>query len=362
MTKPTTIPITQKDTAPELIPVQRLTALWALSESALGGILHALHIPLTGLVIGSVAVIMITLIGMFSREKGAILRATFIVLTVKALVSPHTPINAYFAVLLQGALGEFFFRVIQSPARSSLLLGVITLFLSGIQKFLILTIVFGLTIWHSIDLFTNYALTQMPLIGGAHPLIPVSAIVISIYIFLHITAGVMAGLAAPRIGKRVLAEYEAFDAVLDTFGYTEAPTDLQKKKRPRWLKKLTAYFVFLVALSIVLLSYAVPVFEKETGAAALFMIVRSLVIMGVWYFLLGPFLLKRFKRFLAKKQNMYADDVRLILDILPFLRRVVTKSWHLSREYSGLKRYKKLINIMVMSVLLVPMYQLTQSD
>ena len=347
-------PALKEKAIPDVIPVQRLTALWALSESALGGVLHALHIPLTGLVIGSTAVVMITLIAMFSREKGAILRATFIVMAVKALVSPHTPINAYFAVLAQGAIGELLFRILRSPGRSAMLLGLIALFLSGIQKFLILTIVFGLTIWHSIDLFVNYIVTQMPVLGGAHANIPFSAAVISLYLLVHILAGAVAGWAAPRLGKRVISEYQSFDAVLDSFGYTEAPVATPKKKRKRWLKRLSAFFIFLVALATVALSYLTPVFEKEAGTAALFMIVRSLVIMGLWYFFIGPMVLKRFKRFLAKKQTVYADDVRLILDILPFMSRVVAKSWQLSRQYSGLKRLKKLSNILLMSVLLVP--------
>ena len=42
--------------------IQRLTALWAFTESGLGGIMHALQIPFTGLLVGGMAVIMISLI------------------------------------------------------------------------------------------------------------------------------------------------------------------------------------------------------------------------------------------------------------------------------------------------------------
>ena len=37
------------------IAIQRLTALWALNECGLGGILHAVKSPFTGLVLGSIA-------------------------------------------------------------------------------------------------------------------------------------------------------------------------------------------------------------------------------------------------------------------------------------------------------------------
>ena len=88
--------------APEYLTVERITALWALSEAALGGVLHALHFPLTGLLINSASVIYIVLIAFYSRQAGAILRATMVVLIVKGIVSPHTPLTAYLAVFVQG--------------------------------------------------------------------------------------------------------------------------------------------------------------------------------------------------------------------------------------------------------------------
>ncbi len=42
--------------------ITKLILLWAFSESALGGMLHALRIPLTGLFVGGSAVIFISLI------------------------------------------------------------------------------------------------------------------------------------------------------------------------------------------------------------------------------------------------------------------------------------------------------------
>ncbi|MCK5088079.1 MAG: hypothetical protein KAQ90_11190, partial [Melioribacteraceae bacterium] len=68
--------------------VNRLTALWAFSEAALGGILHALKIPLTGLFVGGAAVIFISLIAYYSEKKHAILRATLLVVIVKFVVAP----------------------------------------------------------------------------------------------------------------------------------------------------------------------------------------------------------------------------------------------------------------------------------
>ena len=42
-------------------------------------------------------------------EADEIIKSTLIVLLVKLLVSPHTPLTAYFAVTIQGILGYFLF-------------------------------------------------------------------------------------------------------------------------------------------------------------------------------------------------------------------------------------------------------------
>ena len=49
----------------KVLAIQRLTALWAFAESGLGGMLHALQLPFTGLIVGGLSVIIITLIAKF---------------------------------------------------------------------------------------------------------------------------------------------------------------------------------------------------------------------------------------------------------------------------------------------------------
>src|SRR5438045_6606034 len=86
--------------------VQRLTALWAFSESGLGGIMHALQIPFTGLVVGGMSVIMISFIAQISdHQYREILKSAMIVLIIKAMVSPYTPFPAYIAVSFQALSG-----------------------------------------------------------------------------------------------------------------------------------------------------------------------------------------------------------------------------------------------------------------
>ena len=155
--------------------IWRITALWGFSEAALGGILHAFKIPFTGLFVGSAAVIFISLIAHFSKDdsnsvnkKGTILKATFTVLLIKGFVSPYTPFTAYFAVLLQGFIGELIFSSSKHFKLSTILLGILTLVTSALQKIIILAIVFGNSLWESIDDFAKFILNQFGMNYNSH--------------------------------------------------------------------------------------------------------------------------------------------------------------------------------------------------
>src|SRR5678816_3467868 len=108
------------------LAIQRLTALWAFSESALGGVLHALQVPFTGLIVGGFAIIILTLIAWFAQgDLKKIFTSLLIVLIIKATVSPYTPLPAYIAVSFQGLMAFLLFRLMGINYISILLLSVI---------------------------------------------------------------------------------------------------------------------------------------------------------------------------------------------------------------------------------------------
>jgi hypothetical protein len=110
------------------LAVERLTALWALNEAGLGGIMHAFRTPFTGIFVGGLAIVMITLIAHFSERKwSAVTRALVIVLIVKAAASPHSPLPAYLAVSFQGLMGALIFSALPNLRLGALLLGVLGL-------------------------------------------------------------------------------------------------------------------------------------------------------------------------------------------------------------------------------------------
>jgi len=333
--------------------VQRLTALWALSEAALGGILHVFKIPFTGLFIGSSAVLLITLITFFSDKKGEILRATILVMIVKGLVSPHTPINSYAAVMLQGLLGELYFGLFKSKKIAAFLLGVTALSLSALQKFLVTTLVFGMNIWNSIDLFGNYVISQFGMNLEQTGEIPISLSLILFYTLIHIAAGILIGLKTPKLGKKIITKLKNNPEKIPADVYNLRRETIPKHKKRRFLRKISGYFLFFIAGMIMALSYIFPVFKESQGAAALIMIIRSIVIMGVWYFLIGPFLLKRVRKYLKNKQNAYSTEVQHILNVLPLIRGITAESWRRSAEDDKIRRFNRFVFFLIFQMLVI---------
>ena len=308
-------------------PIERITAIWALSEAAFGGVLHALRIPFTGLFIGSSAVIFITLIPYFNTKRGTILKATLLVMMVKAIVSPHSPINAYLAVAFQGIIGEVLFFIIPSKRIAAFLLGFLSLLESSIQKILVITIVFGQNVWEAIDVFSEYVLSQFLIRTDSAEIISVSIILISIYVSIHLSMGVIIGLWAPQLAANVKKSIQDKDSfALPEFKPLQNSIKKPKSSHRIW-KKFSITSIILLASIIFILSYFFPVFEKSTGYAAVLMIFRSIMIIGIWYYLVGPLLQKFFRRFLDKKQTTYQNEINEIINIFPLLKKVIVYAW-----------------------------------
>jgi hypothetical protein len=133
----------------------RLTGLWILCEAMLGGIIHGFRLPVSGLIVGSCAVICISQIAWYSPEKGAILKATLIVAIFKMLLSPQAGFPAYIAVFFQGLMGELFFWNRKYFRLSCFLFASIALIESGLQRILVLTMIYGNDLWTAVNAFIS---------------------------------------------------------------------------------------------------------------------------------------------------------------------------------------------------------------
>ncbi len=335
--------------------VQRIVALWGFNEAAFGGILHALQIPFAGLFIGSVAVLLITLIAHFSKDKLAILKATIIVMLVKGIISPYTPLTAYIAVFIEGMLGYIIFSLVRYEPAASIMLGFTALVYSSLQKLIVTTIFFGMQFWKSIDLFAQYVFNQFGIHAQARTL-SISLVLIIIYVALHMMAGLYAGFKAYKIPGR-LNDEKILKLKSEYISSAGEESGLMKKKggRRHWWKKPSRIFLSFFILAVFLLTYFFPQSGKNHSSEIIIMIIRAVGIMLVWSLLLASPLKKLLRRIIEKNKFKHAAEIERITQLFPSFGKVINYTWKKSSSAKGIGRMKKFLTESILLLLIIDM-------
>lgn len=335
---------------------QKITALWALNEAALGGLLHAFDIPFTGLIVGGVASVLIALLAFLSDKRGSITKATLIVIVIKAVVSPYTPIAAFVAVLIQGLLGELLFSSKKFFAISAVTLAVLSSMYSALQKLFLVTILFGTTLWKSIDLFFNYVLKQLSFLG---PDIHFSYYLIVFYLMLHLIFGTLFGIIAARIPKVVISLTDSSLLIpLEKIKIVESESlSSAKKKKKFWFQKLSGIVVFVFLLTALFISYFYTEHHNGNASVILITIFRAIGITLLWFFFFGPIALKYFKKLIASNQNKYTVEIESILLTLPYYKTIIKECYALASASSGLVRLRLFAKLTLINILFFDLYE-----
>lgn len=327
-----------------------LTAVWAFSEGFIGGILNAAKIPFKGLILGSIAVTIITLIASISQKKSIILRTGIIVMIVKAVLSPYSSIGAYFAVFMQTILGELFFKnrkFIKAPA---IILGIVTSALSSIQRVIIATLIFGAQLWETVDQFTVYLYNEF---FGAKEIpsdFKFSQWLIIIYVSIHCIAGLFIGLFAAKISAKVISEKPAEEEFFEKLrsGINQNSSVYLPKKKNRFLKlSKTAVYVFL--LIALILSYTTG--DSYIDSKSIWvMLARSIIITLLWFRIISPVIRTLLRRKLLKGRSKYSEDIHSVMNLLPFLKKLFPYAWKTSSG-KGLKKIPEFVSIILGAML-----------
>ena len=267
----------------------RLVALWIFCEAVLGGIIHGLKLPVSGLIVGSCSVICICLIACYVPLRNAILKATILVAIFKLMLSPHSPPTAYIAVFFQGLIGQLLFSTNGFSKTSCILLGVIALAESALQRILVMTIVFGNDLWKAINDTINKLTGQ----GGATNYSLLFGVG---YLLLHIIVGFIVGLIAYKLAtqqKQPGAIYLIPDETNET-------VNIKPKKKKLKMALLITWIIFLILFLQSWLSIGKPILPSHVFFQ---IILRSLFIMLTWYFVVSPILLYFTRKWLEKQQK-----------------------------------------------------------
>ncbi len=327
--------------------ITRLTALWALNECGLGGLMFALKIPLTGFFVGGFAVVLIGLIASYSQSRAKdLLKATVLVLIVKATVSPHAPPPAYLAVAFQGLLGALLYSNIRNVTLAAMLLAPLAMLESAAQKLIVLTLIYGNPLWKALNRLFESITHDFSLPGH----LPFSYWIISLYLLVHVVWGLFvgyysAGLPA-RIGRHtgeVLLFYDTYRPAADA---VVAPV----VKRRHYGRM--AMLVLLLGL-IVLVLFGEGRFRNNM---ILYVILRSLAMVILLFYVLRPLLNRLIRYWLQSRDKGTRQEAAELIGMLPGLRRFVRPSWKLARKRRGLLRQ---LSFFILSLIVLSLHEET---
>ncbi len=326
------------------INVKRVIAIWAFSEAALGGILHALKIPFTGLIIGSTSVFCISLIAQFGHKKSDILKALVQVILVKAMVSPFAPLNSYLALCIQGVLGYLFFTFIPFTKLAAILLGGTALALSALQKFLVMTILFGNTLWESVDSFALLIVKQVPFLNSTNNF-SFSMLLIFIYSLLHAIAGIYISVRSLNIEHWLLSKIKTLGNVNTNLLNTELLAVKNKSgRKKKWWQRPSGIVLITISFVVMIISYISPNIGKSNWYDILIMLMRSVVITIVWFSLISPLLIKSFRKVIEKQRPHHAKEIESIASLFPNFKTVASYCWNNSFKATGINRIRTFLS------------------
>ncbi|MFA0964806.1 hypothetical protein AB9P05_23560 [Roseivirga sp. BDSF3-8] len=319
----------------------RLVALWAFAEAGLGGVLHALHLPVTGLLVGGFAVLCMALLAAYERP-GVILPALGVVLAVKFLASPHSPPPAYLAVTFQGLIAWLLFSFVPNFRIAALLLGMLSLLESASQKLLMLLLYFGKPLYEASGAFIASVASQFNFdIDEDGTGLVIS--LVSAYLVVHLAMGLYIGYKAGKLPKK-LRTYDILESSKLTF--TPKP---EKNPLSKWVSKL-----------LVLMVPAIIIFFYYQGGSN-YVFINVLLRLVLVYLLTGPVLQVIIGLFLHKKANRYSLEVSGILKSLPYMRSLLISSWKASK-IRGKGRLTDFMLLFIASWLFRPSYTIPSKE
>ncbi len=310
--------------------IDKLTALWALNESGLGGFLHVFSTPFTGLIVGGISILLISLIAYYAENKWqAILKALVIVLIIKMAVSPYSPFGAYVAVSFQALFGALLFSNFSWKGATIIILGMVTFLESALQKLLILTIIYGTELWEAVDLYGSWVQKKLNFISETST---TNALII-IYLFVYGVCGILAGLFIKSMIKIIAHKKE-------TDFYLNLETDQIQEKNGKRAFKSKVIWIWLVTIAVIVLAFSFFGGNLFGWQKAFYILLRSFLILMLWYLVLGPFLLKLVRKYLNKKESQYKEDITNAMDLFPFFRQIISFTWKETKDLKGYTRFK----------------------
>jgi len=310
--------------------IDKLTALWALNESGLGGFLHVFNTPFTGIIVGGIAILLISLIGYYVENKWqSILKALLIVLIIKMAVSPYSPFGAYVAVSFQALFAAILFTKFSWKGVTLMILGMVTFLESALQKLLILTIVYGTGFWDAINIYGDSVQRKLNFVSETST----TSVLVTTYLVVYGICGILAGFFIKSMIKIISSKKQGdFYLEPDFVSVKEASSKSRFKTKIIW--------VWLITVTLIVLAFTLFGGDLFGWKEGIYIMLRSFLILMLWYLIIGPFLLKIVQKYLSKKKLKYQDDISNAMDLFPYFRQIITYTWKDTNHLKGFTRFK----------------------
>lgn len=288
----------------------QLTALWAFVEVVLGGILHALRMPFTGVLVGGAAVFIIGAMVLHSQTPFKdIIRATGVVLIVKAGASPHSPLPAYLAVAYQGFSGALIFSLMRNFKIAAMLFSVLAMLESALQKLLTLTIMYGMAFWDALDSFVHSVLKSLKM-GDSHN----ATELVWTYILVYFFWGIFLGYRLSGFYKRLPILVSELRKFMNPHVDEEMPKEPGSRNQ-RTYSSIAFWIFYILMLLGMVASLAYLNNDKQN---LFYVVLRSLSVTFLLFLVVNPL----FKWFVRKGSQKSKNQllVKLITEDFVILR------------------------------------------
>ena len=255
------IPPKPRVRAPLPAGLMGLAGVWAFVESGLGGVMHALKLPFTGIWVGGTAVAVLIVMagvlrGRYSHKAASdasiswtLLQATVLVMAVKLMASPHSPPTAYVAVGFQGVLAAGLLSWFKPFRLGAVVFAVLAMLESALQKLLMMTLVYGAAWVDALEAMTALAAKQLKLEANG-------LLLLWGYIGLYAVWGLALGFWASGWAGKPSDLLAQLQAEWKVSGSGASPSGAGIRKRRPWRRGLALGLMLMAVLGGLALSGA----------------------------------------------------------------------------------------------------------
>jgi hypothetical protein len=160
-----------------------------------------------------------------------------------------------------------------------------------------------------------------------------TSVLVSIYLLVYGTCGILAGLFIKSIISIIANKKEV------NF-YLPADPPVSENVKQKIALKTKVIWVWLVTVTLIVLAFYFFGGDLLGWQKAVYVLLRSFLILMIWYLVLGPFLLKLIRKYLNKKESQYKEDVANAMDLFPYFRQIISYTWKETKYLKGYTRFK----------------------